>query len=85
MIATSAGTSRVRTTTASTKIPTPIPVAIISTTTSGALLSEANEMARITAAQVTSRPVRASAPTTASRVDRVRSYSSRMRARMNTS
>jgi signal transduction histidine kinase len=85
MIATSAGTSRVRTTTASMKMPTPSPVAIISTTTSGALLSEAKEIARITAAQVTRRPVRASAPTTAPRVDRVRSYSSRIRARMNTS
>ena len=85
MIATSEGTSSVRTTTASMKIPTPSPVAIISTTMSGALLSEAKEIARITAAQVTRRPVRASAPTTASRVDPVRSYSSRMRARMKTS
>jgi hypothetical protein len=41
-------------------------------------------MARITAAHVTNRPVRAAAPTTAALVEPVRSYSSRMRARMST-
>lgn len=51
----------------------------------GALLCEAKEIARISAAQVTRRPVRVSAATTASRVEPVASYSSRMPARMNTS
>jgi hypothetical protein len=71
--------------TASMRTPQASAVAIISTTMSGAVLREANEIARIKAPQVTSRPVCASEPTTACLVDPVRSYSSRIRARMNTS
>lgn len=49
------------------------------------VLSEANEMARMSAAQVTSRPVRASELTIAWRVSPVASYSSRRRESTNTS
>lgn len=48
MIATSAGTSSVRTMTASMRTPKASAVAIIWTTMSGAVLSEANEIARTT-------------------------------------
>src|SRR6266568_491463 len=51
----------------------------------GALASEANARNRISAALVTSRPVRPIPTVIASVVEPVRSYSSRMRARMNTS
>ena len=51
----------------------------------GAEASAAKEKNRISAADVTSRPVRPSPVMTACEVDPVASYSSRMRARMNTS
>ena len=47
--------------------------------------SAAKAKNRISAAEVTSRPVRPSPVTTAAAVSPVRSYSSRIRARMNTS
>ena len=56
MIATSAGTSSVRTTNASSRIPSARPVAITRTGRSGLVLSDRNEIARISAAEVTSRP-----------------------------
>ena len=51
----------------------------------GAEASEAKEKKRMSAALVTSRPVRPMPWTTAVSVEPVRSYSSRMRARMKTS
>jgi hypothetical protein len=52
---------------------------------SSAEASEANARNKISAALVTSRPVRPSPVTTAPCVEPVRSYSSRIRDRMNTS
>lgn len=66
-------------------IPAPSPVAIIRTTVSGVLLMAAKARKRISAAQVTRRPVRPMPRTTAVLVDPVASYSSRIRLRMNTS
>ncbi|MEA2303269.1 MAG: hypothetical protein QOH43_549 [Solirubrobacteraceae bacterium] len=63
--ATSAGTSSVRMTNASSRIPNASPVAMIRTGRSGFVVSEKDETARIIAAEVTSRPLRDSDPTTA--------------------
>ena len=51
----------------------------------GAEASAAKAKNRMSAAEVTSRPVRPSPVTTAADVDPVASYSSRIRARMKTS
>jgi hypothetical protein len=51
----------------------------------GALASDANDRNRISAALVTSRPVRPIPTVIASAVEPLRSCSSRIRARMNTS
>ena len=76
---TTAGTSSARMTVASIRIPAASPVARIFTTVSGPEAIDANAKNRISAALVTSRPVRARPKTTASSVSRVWSYSSRMR------
>jgi hypothetical protein len=70
---------------ASSRIPAARPVASTFTLVSGPDESERNARNRISAALVTSRPVRPMPRTTASLVWPVASYSSRMRARMNTS
>jgi hypothetical protein len=59
---------------ASSRIPKDSPVAITRTGRSGFVLNERNEMARMSAAEVTSLPVRESALTIASGVDPVLSY-----------
>ena len=83
--ATIAGTMRARTTTASTRMPAPSPVARILMSVSGLLYIERKVSIRIKAALVTSRPVRPTPSITAARADPVLSYASRMRAMMNTS
>ena len=70
---------------ASSRIPAARPVARTLTSVSGPEASDMNARNRISAALVTSRPVRPIPRTTASSVEPVASYSSRMRARMNTS
>jgi hypothetical protein len=82
---TSAGTSRARTIVASMRMPTPSAVASTLMSVPGAEASAMNARNRISAAQVTSRPVRPRPSTTAIRVEPLLSYSSRIRARMNTS
>src|SRR5437764_8274573 len=84
-IATSAGTNNMRTTVASSRIPAPRPVPITLTSVPGLDDRATKAKNRISAAQVTSRPVRPSPVTTALLVDPVLSYSSRIRERMNTS
>ena len=66
-------------------MPAPRPVANILTLVSGPEAIDANDRKRISAALVTSRPVRPMPRTTAVSVEPVASYSSRMRARMKTS
>ena len=68
-------------TVASRMIPAPRPVAIILTCVEGAAAIATKARKRIGAALVTSRPVRPIPRMTASSVEPVRSYSSRMRAR----
>ena len=70
---------------ASSRMPAASPVAMTLTSVSGPEASETNARKRISAALVTSRPVRPMPRTTAVSVAPVASYSSRMRARMNTS
>jgi hypothetical protein len=82
---TSDGTSSARTIVASSRMPNPSPVAITFMSVTGADASATNARNKISAALVTSRPVRAMPWTTARSVEPVASYSSRMRARMNTS
>jgi hypothetical protein len=67
------------------RVPAASPVAITLTRRSGLVVSDRNEIARIKAALVTRRPVRARRLMTAPAVVPLRSYSSRIRARMNTS
>jgi hypothetical protein len=83
--ATIAGTSRHRTTTASTRIPAPSPVARIFRSVIEEVDMDTKLSIRIAAALVTSRPVRPSPVTTAERASPVSSYASRIRDRMNTS
>ena len=66
-------------------IPAASPVAKTLTVVSGAEAIEAKARNRMSAALVTSRPVRPIPRTTAVSVEPLASYSSRMRARMNTS
>jgi len=70
---------------ASMRMPTPraVPRTLMSVPGADARAAKANN--RMSAAEVTSRPVRPRPVTTAAAVDPVASYSSRMRARMNTS
>ena len=82
---TAAGTSRALSTIASNRIPAANPVASIFTSVPGLDASDMNARNRISAALVTSRPVRPMPRMTACSVEPVASYSSRMRARMNTS
>src|SRR5579875_991271 len=71
--ATIAGTSRQRTTTASTRMPAPRPVARIFRSVIDEVDMDRNDSIRIAAALVTSRPVRPRPSTTAWRADPVRS------------
>src|SRR5689334_14250199 len=82
---TMAGTSSALITVASNRMPAARPVAIIFVSVPGPDPIETNARNRISAALVTRRPVRPIPCTTAVRVEPVRSNSSRMRARMNTS
>ena len=70
---------------ASIRMPTPSAVPITLMSVPGDDASAANAKNRISAADVTSRPVRPSPVMTAPGVSPVASYSSRIRARMNTS
>jgi hypothetical protein len=70
---------------ASMRIPAASPVAIIFTSVSGPDAIEVKARKRISAALVTRRPVRPMPWMTAVSVEPVRSYSSRIRARMKTS
>ena len=70
---------------ASSRMPAARPVASTLTSVSGPAAIEVKARNRISAALVTSRPVRPSPTTTELLVSPVRSYSSRMRDRMNTS
>jgi hypothetical protein len=72
-------------TVASRMIPAASPVANTLTVVSGADAIEAKARNRMSAALVTSRPVRPMPRTTAVSVEPLASNSSRMRARMNTS
>ena len=76
---TTAGTSSARITVASSRMPAASPVASTLTSVSGPEASETNARNRISAALVTSRPVRPMPRTTAVSVEPVASYSSRMR------
>ena len=67
---------------ASMRMPAPRPVASILMAVEGALDMARNASARISAALLTSRPVRPRPATTASGVEPVAWYSSRMRDRM---
>jgi hypothetical protein len=80
-----AGTISARITVASIRIPAASPVASIFTSVSGPDAIEMKARNRIRAALVTSLPVRPMPCTTAALVEPVRSYSSRIRERMNTS
>lgn len=80
-----AGSSSERMTTASRRIPAPRAVASILMAVSGVADRARKARKRISAALVTSRPVRPMPRTTAWSVEPVASYSSRMRDRMNTS
>jgi hypothetical protein len=82
---TSAGTSSARTTVASMRMPTPSAVPSTLMSVPGEDASAAKEKNRMSAAEVTRRPVRPRPVTTACAVEPVASYSSRMRARMKTS
>ncbi len=66
-------------------MPSPSAVAKIFTSVPGVAASDTNARSRISAALVTNRPVRAMPAAAASGVEPLRSYSSLMRARMNTS
>ena len=83
--ATIAGTSRHRTTTASTRMPAPSPVARIFRSVCPEVDIETKPSIKIAAALVTSRPVRPSPFTTADRAEPEASYSSRTLVKMNTS
>ena len=80
-----AGTSSERTMSASMRTPAASPVASTCRSVSPEVAIAANARKTISAALVTSRPVPAIPRTTASSVEPVRSYSSRILARMNTS
>ncbi len=67
------------------RMPTPSAVASTFTSVPGADASARKAQNRISAAQVSSRPVRPSPSTTAVRVEPLRSYSSRMRVSMKAS
>ena len=67
------------------RMPTPSAVPSTLMSVPGAEASAAKAKNRMSAAEVTSRPVRPSPVTTAADVEPVWSYSSRMRARMKTS
>jgi EmrB/QacA subfamily drug resistance transporter len=88
---TRAGASRPRTTSASMAMPRASAVASVLTSTLGTVESATNASTRMTAAEVTSRPVKAMPSTAAWSVRRctsgssLSSWTSRMRARMNTS
>src|SRR5659263_370561 len=84
-MATSAGTSSARTRVASSKMPTPRPVAKTLMSVPGEDAKATKDRNRISAADVTSRPVLPRPSTTARLVEPVASYSSRIRARMKTS
>jgi hypothetical protein len=70
---------------ASMRMPAPSAVAMILTSSSGTEAIEAKARNRIRAALVTRRPTRPRPRTMAVGVDPLPSYSSRMRARRNTS
>jgi hypothetical protein len=85
MSAITAGTISARITVASSRIPAASPVANIFRSVPGPEAIAVKAKNRISAALVTSRPVRPIPCTTAVSVEPVRSNSSRMRERMNTS
>ncbi len=82
---TRAGTSRARTTVASSAMPAARPVAKILSSVAGPAASATKAKTRMSAALVTSRPVAARPSTTARSVSPFSSYDSRMRLRMKTS
>src|SRR6266702_6750169 len=83
--ATRAGTSSPRTMVASSRIPAPNAVAATLRSVSGPVDSAPKAKNMMSAAPVTSRPVRPMPSMTPASVDPVRSRSSRIRVRMNTS
>src|SRR5947209_8043540 len=82
---TSDGTSSMRTTVASSRIPAPRPVPTTLASVCGPAVNAMKLKKRIRAPLVTSRPVRPMARITAALVEPVASYSSRILARMKTS